>query len=270
MCLAAAAGCGSADPRSDSGATTARAGYVEQMLGSYSGTGALGGDSLDQVVTEYGGGYVLSESEHGSAGQANDAHVAVVVLGVGAAAWHMQGETYNGPAGIACYRFRIAYPREISYSPIACPAPSGQNAIDAAWARWTAGYDLATSAFTTYSPRPVPRRLAAAIRLLARADHDVLTAATPVAHPDGHLTLADFAAGTTSTEGGLFGPRIAALAVPLSNGTCAYVAFTSQVLANSTSQTLSAAWLAPLRSECTGAAALAASRAYTVNPAEGG
>jgi len=31
------------------------------MLGNYSGVGALGGDSLDQVVTEYGGGYVLSD-----------------------------------------------------------------------------------------------------------------------------------------------------------------------------------------------------------------
>jgi hypothetical protein len=136
--------------------------------------------------------------------------------------------------------------------------------------RWTAGYDLATAAFTTYSTRPVPGSLAAAIRLLARADQDMLTVATPVTHPDGHLTLADFAAGTTSTEGGLYGPRIAALAVPLSNGTCAYVAFSSKVLTNSTSQTLAGGWLAPLRANCTGAAALVASRAYTVDPAEGG
>jgi hypothetical protein len=253
-----------------SAATTTRAGYVEQMLGNYSGIGALGGDSLDQVVTEYGGGYVLSESEYGTAGQSYDVHVAVVVLGVGAATSHMQGETYTGPAGIACYRFRIAYPREISYVPVTCPAPSGQSAVDTAWARWTAGYDLATEVFTNYSTRPVPGSLAAAIRLLARADHYVLTEATPVTHPDGHLTPADFAAGTASTEGGLFGPRIAALAVPLSNGTCAYVGFSSMVLANSTSQTQATAWLAPLRARCTGTAALAASRAYTLNPAEGG
>jgi hypothetical protein len=238
MCLAAAAGCASADPRTVFGATVARAGYVEQMLGNYSGVGALGGDSLDQVVTEYGGGYVLSESQYGRAGQPDDVHVAVVVLGVGAVSWPMQGENYTGPAGITCYRFRIAYPRAISYAPIACPAPSGQNAADAAWARWTAGYDLASGAFTTYSTRPVPGSLAAAIRLLARADQDMLTAATPVTGPDGHLTSADFAAGATSTEGGLDGPRIAALAVPLSNGTCAYAAFSSKVLTDSTSQTL--------------------------------
>jgi len=98
----------------------------------------------------------------------------------------------------------------------------------------------------------------------------MLTVATPVTGLDGHLTPADFAAGATSTEGGLYGPRIAALAVPLSKGTCAYVAFSSKVLTDSASQTLAAGWLAPLRANCTGSAALAASRAYTVDPAEGG
>jgi hypothetical protein len=193
-----------------------------------------------------------------------------VALGVDNVIDHMQGETYFGPAVALCYRYRIGYHSYlVSYAPVSCAAVGAPvNQQDAA-ITWEQAMTAAESQFGRDIPRgTVPASLAQAEALLGHLRQRA-SATSPVV-PAGKLTPADFATGTDLAGGSEYGTRTAALAVPLTTRTCAYVSFGYTVANDGTRVLVTKGWAAPWHATCDGKAALAASIPFSADPRAGG
>jgi hypothetical protein len=222
------------------------------------------------VVLGYGGGYVLSVSAAGQPYSEHEMHVVDVALGGNDVVDHMQGETYFGPAATLCYRYRIGYHSYlVSYAPISCAvvgAPVNQQGASTTWGQ--AMY-AAQSLFRGDVPRgTVPASLAQAEALLGHVPRHA-SASFP-AVPAGKLSSPGFATGTDLAGDSEYGTRTAALAVPLTNGTCAYVSFGYTIEGDGTRVMVSNGWAAPWHATCDGQAALAASIPFSADPRSGG
>jgi hypothetical protein len=249
--------------------TASRAGYVQMMLGNSMGMGALGEGGLDDVVQGYGGGYVLSVSASGTTSAGTEQHVADVVLGVTSVQDRMQGEVTFGAAAVECFRYSIGYaPYLISYASIACPADS--LAAEQSHAEdWAAGLFAAEALFSAEEPGAVPTSLTRAEALLAPGQRRAAAQAGGIT-PTGRENPSLFAVGTERQQGNLYGTAIAALAVPLSNGTCADVRFGYAIENDGTRQLAFSGAVAPWHAACTGQSALAAAVPFSTDPGAGG
>lgn len=250
--------------------TATRAGYVRLMLSNYMGMGALGEGSLDQVVQGYGGGYVLSVSASGSAYTGTEQHAVNVVLGVTPVQDHMQGEGYFGLAAAECYQYRIGYyPYLVSYVPIGCPAPGSPVIEQRDAGEWAAGLATAQFLFSGEQPGAVPASLAQAETVLAPIQRRAAAQAGSV-RPAGQENPSDFAVGTQRQPSRWYGTAVAALAVPLSNGTCGYVDFSYAIENDGTRRLSFTGTVSPWHAACTGQAALAATVPFSGDPGAGG
>ncbi|HUC24575.1 MAG TPA: hypothetical protein VMA73_17845 [Streptosporangiaceae bacterium] len=249
--------------------TATRAGYVQTMLGNSMGQAALSEGGLDDLVQGYGGGYVMSVSASGSTSAGTEQHVVDVVLGVTSVRDHMQGEGYFGPAAVECYRYRIGYYSYlISYAPIACP-PDSPVAEQRDAQDWAAGLVAAEDLFSAQEPGAVPTSLTRAEALLAPVQRKATAQAGGIT-PAGQENPSLFAVGTDRQQGNLYGTAIAALAVPLSNGTCADVRFGYAIENDGTRQLAFSGAISPWHAACTGQAALAAAVPFSADPGAGG
>jgi hypothetical protein len=249
--------------------TATRAGYVQTMLGNSMGMGALSEGGLDDLVQGYGGGYVLSVSASGSTSAGTEQHVVDVVLGVTSVQDHMQGEGYFGSAAVECFRYRIGYYSYlISYAPIACP-PDSPVAEQRHAQDWAAGLAAAEDLFSAEEPGAVPTSLTRAEALLAPVQRRAAAQAGGIT-PAGQENPSLFTVGTDRQQGNLYGTAIAALAVPLSNGTCADVRFGYAIENDGTRQLAFSGAVAPWHAACTGQAALAAGVPFSADPGAGG
>jgi hypothetical protein len=249
--------------------TASRAGYVQMMLGNSMGMGSLSEGGLDNLVQGYGGGYVLSVSASGSPSAGTEQHVVDVVLGVTSVQDHVQGEGYFGSAAVECYRYRIGYYSYlISYAPVACP-PDSPVAEQRHAQDWAAGLAAAEDLFSAQEPGAVPTSLARAEALLAPVQRRAAALAGGIT-PAGPENPSLFAVGTDRQQGNLYGTAIAALAVPLSNGTCADVRFGYVIEHDGTRQLAFSGAAAPWHAACTGQAALAAGVPFSADPGAGG
>lgn len=251
------------------GITATRAGYVQTMLSNEMAMRPLDEGGLDQVVQGYGGGYVLSVSASGTMYTGTEQHTADVVLGVTPVQDHMQGEGYTGAAAVQCYRYSIGYyPYQVGYVPIACPAPDSPADEERGAQAWAAGLGAA-EAYSGYGPGTVPASLAQAEALLAPVLRQA-TAGTGGLRAAGPESPSDFATGTDLGAGVRYGTAIAALAVPLSNGTCAYVGFGYTIDNDGSRQLTFGGTISPWRAACNGQAALGAVAPFSVDPGAGG
>jgi hypothetical protein len=249
--------------------TAARAGYVQTMLGNSMGMGALSEGGLDDLVQGYGGGYVLSVSASGSTSAGTGQHAVDVVLGVTSVQDHMQGEGYFGAAAVECFRYRIGYYSYlISYVRIACP-PDSPVADQRHAQDWAAGLTAAEDLFSAEEPGAVPTSLTRAEALLAPVQRRAAAQAGGIT-PAGQENPSLFAVGTDRQRGNLYGTAIAALAVPLSNGTCADVRFGYAIENDGTRRLVFSGAVAPWHSACTSQAALAAGVPFSADPGAGG
>jgi hypothetical protein len=115
----------------------------------------------------------------------------------------------------------------------------------------------------------VPASLAQAETVLAPVQRRAVPQAGPI-RPAGPESPSDFAVGTERQPGRWYGTPVAALAVPLSNGTCGYVDFGIAIENDGTRQLSFAGAVSPWHAACTGQAARAASVPFSVDPRAGG
>jgi hypothetical protein len=249
--------------------TATRAGYVRMMLSNYMSVGPLDIGGLDQVVQGYGGGYLLSLSAAGAMYSGTEQHTTDVLLGVTSVQDHMQGEGNVGAAAVECYQYRIGYyPYLVSYAPIACPAPDSLADEEQGAGEWGAGL-AAAQQLQGDQPGTVPASLAQAEALLAPVQRRVAAAAGAIKQA-GPENQSDFAIGIDRLADQDNGTAFAALAVPLSNGTCAYVRFGYLIETDGTRRLSFGGAISPWRAACTGRAALAAVAPFSVDPSAGG
>ena len=276
--MSALAGCASAVPPGDTETdpsvsdsadpvTAQRAHYVDLMLANSYASGPETQSGIMSVISGYGGGYITTASV-GSPALANETLTLSVVLGAGSVLNDMQGETYLGLAGIACFTYRLGYYGYTGdYAQVRCPASLTTTAARAVASRqisdqvWAERYDLAL--------KQIPATLAAARQVLFPTESD--TAADGVSSAD--LTASAFAAGTDAQ---LKLPE-AGLALRQTDGGCDYVVFRwirDSWVGGGTSgfsqAPVARAWAAPTADPCTGAAALAAGQFLTVDRYAGG
>jgi hypothetical protein len=181
----------------------------------------------------------------------------------------MQGEGYFGSAAVECFRYRIGYYSYlISCSPIACPSDSAVAEQQHAQG-WAAGLFAAEDLFSAEEPGAVPTSLTRAEALLAPVQRGAAAQAGGVT-PAGRENPSLFAVGTDRQQGNLYGTAIAALAVPLSNGTCADVRLGYAIENDGTRQLALGGAVASWHAACTGQAALAAAVPFSADPGAGG
>jgi hypothetical protein len=250
--------------------TATRAGYVRMMLSNDMAMAPLNVGGLDQVVLGYGGGYVLSLSASGTISGGSELHTADVVLGVTLVQDRMQGEGYFGLAAVECYQYSIGYVAYlVSYVPIACPLPDSPSVEGRNAQEWAVGLQAAEAMDTVSGPGTVPASMMQAKRLMA-SDLRRAVAEEGAAGAAGRESLSDFADGIDRQPGNEYGTTSAAMAVPLGNGTCAYVSFGYMVVNSGARQLAIGGTMSPWRAACTGQAALAAVAPFSVDPGLGG
>jgi len=242
-------------PNANDPITLQRADYLDIMLSNVYASGPLTQGAIMSVISGYGGGYVTTTSQSGTMGTPTQKLTLDVVLGGGSVKNGMQGEGDFAPSGIACFTYTVGYYGYAgNATEVACPASLTQASAQA-----TAQRQLTTeadaAAYQT-SLTSVPASLTAAEAAIK------LPPATRVA-----MKAMDFA-----TRSG-----IAALAIPQSSGSCAYVVFrkiTSTVVGGGTatvySGIVSKAWAAPTDATCDGKGALSAAAFLSVDRGAGG
>jgi hypothetical protein len=249
----------------DTNLTTARAGYVDLMLGNIMGTsGPMDEDGVFAVVANYGGGYITTATTTGTVGTPSEQLSFDTVLGAAAITHWMQGETYGGPSAILCFRFTVGYYPRITHTSVPCP-PDASPAHTAALAQRQAAATTTAHAFAgSKQGRAVPLDLAEAEQAAGiGAPSTASVAPTGLASPTANEPLLT-SAGFATAHG------IAALAVPQTSDACLYILFARAKAANGLPGGLAIrGWAAPTQAACTGSAALTAA-GYISNDSRAG
>lgn len=225
----------------DTSIADTRAGYVDLMIENIVGTSApMHEGDIFAIVAGYGGGYVTDATVSGGVGTPTETLTFDAVLGAAGITDKMQGESYDGPSAIACYRFTTGYYAHSTHTGIPCAA-----GVTAARAASEARIQTHTTAVAAASRRFHPGQ---AMPIdLAQAERIAGVGSSTHSSTDT-LTAVDFAAGDGA----------AALALPQPAGGCVYLRFTSAAATSTTAGGVNTyGWAAPTNAPCTGSAALA-------------
>jgi len=262
------------------------------MLANSYAAGPETESGIMSVIAGYGGGYVTDATLSHAPG-ASETLTMNVVLGAGAVRNTMQGETDLGLSGIACFTITAEYygTEDQSTAQVACPTSLttanaqataqrqiadqvGSEQYDAVLTAIPQSLTAAEQASRVGADEPGTTTTTPTTLLTPAATGDPTARATATAPATAPaLTAADFATGTD----GIQHKPDAALALPLSDGSCIYIAYrwiqTSWVgggTAGTSDSPVARAWVTPTDAQCTGSAALTASAFLTDDHDAGG
>jgi hypothetical protein len=255
----------SADPALDAN----RANWVQDSIARAMSLGALTEQSLIQIVSDNGGGYVTRITVSGPRGASGQQLTMDTVLGSYPVRSAPASGTVNSPDGqdpIECFTFTIGWQDTEVAPPVrkdcqetALGSPSTLATREAS--RVGAAANLASVLAVPATPVPAIRQNALGRLAVGRANAlNALSPSLGQAKASQEWTYATDHLSFASAKGA------AAVALPVPGGGCVYLAFGPDSGAGGPVP----AWPAPVAAPCTGAAALAASGPVTSDPQGGG
>jgi hypothetical protein len=248
----------SADPALD----VNRANWVGESIARDMSFGALTEQSLIQIVSGSGGGYVKGITVTGRRGTSSQRITLDTVLGTTPVRNPPSTGTVNSPDGqdpIECFAFTIGWADTTVNPPVRETCPETALGSPSALADREAGHVYSAgnlAAAFAISATPVPATRSEALGRLARARAYALKVLSPSLGQDNASREWDYATSHLSFAPGT---AIAAAAMPVLGGGCVYVTFGQDGNPGADA----AAWPAPLDAPCAGPAALAASGPIT-------
>jgi hypothetical protein len=253
----------SADPALD----VNRANWVRESIARDMALGALTEQSLVQIVSDNGGGYIRRVTFTGQRGTFSQRITMDTVLGTSPVHNPPSTGTVNSPDGqdpIECFTFTIGWADTAANLPVRedCPETalgSPPTMADKEAGQVNSAGNLAATLTISASPVPATRR--DALGRLAQARAYALKMLSPSLGQPAASREWDYATRHLSFSSG---KAVAAAAMPVPGGGCVYVTFGQD---SNPGETV-AAWPAPLDAPCIGPVALAASGPITDNPDE--
>ena len=267
MLAMTAIGCGSAQSwgghlGADPALDVNRANWVGESIARDMSFGALTEQSLIQIVSDNGGGYVKGITFTGQRGASGQRITLDTVLGTTPVRNPPSTGTVNSPDGqdpIECFTFTIGWADTTVNPPVRETCPETALGSSSALADREAGQvdsagNLAAALAISATPVPATRR--DALGRLARAKAYALKVLSPSLGQDKASREWDYATTHVSFSPG---KALSAVAMPVPGGGCVYVTFAQ----GGNPGENAAAWPAPLDAPCAGPAALAASGPVT-------
>jgi hypothetical protein len=239
-----------------------RANWVRESIARAMSFGPLTEQSLAQILSDNGGGYVRGVTFSGGRGASSERITVDTVLGTSPVRDPPSTGTVNSPDGqdpIECFTFTIGWADTLVNPPVRETCPETALGSPSALADREAGQVNAAgnlAAVLAISATPVPATRRDALGRLALARAYALKALSPSLGQDNAIHEWDYATSHLSFSPG---KARAAAAMPVTGGGCVYVTFGR----GSDPGGNLAAWPAPVDAPCTGAVALAGSGPMT-------